>query len=58
MHALWRQETCVEVFQQTSYLSPCAVVSHSGSTEFTHIVLDLQRVIVCKTTNFSKPSLK
>lgn len=65
IHALWRQENCVEVFKQL--LSPCAVVSHSGSTEFTHTVLGLQRVIVCKSNSLlanhyelrdSKPSLK
>lgn len=55
----------MEVFKQL--LSPRAVVSHSGSIEFTHTVLELQRVIVCKSNSLlanhyerkdSKPSLK
>lgn len=54
-------------FQTNQLLSHCAVVSHSGSTELTHAVLELQRVIVCQSNSlpanhyelkYSKSSLK
>lgn len=70
---IWRFMPCGDKklvwksFQTNQLLSHCAVVSHSGSTELTHTVLELQRVIVCQSNSLlanhyelkdSKSSLK